>query len=43
MERVRTPPEGVSLAAEAIRSGRSRQVLARLVACSRGEADEGRR
>jgi anthranilate phosphoribosyltransferase len=42
-ERVRTLPEGVSLAAEAIRSGRSRQVLARLVACSRGEADEGRR
>jgi anthranilate phosphoribosyltransferase len=33
-ERVRTLPEGVGLAAEAVRTGRARDVLERLVACS---------
>jgi anthranilate phosphoribosyltransferase len=34
--RVETPVEGVALAAQAVRSGRARQVLEQLVACSHG-------
>jgi anthranilate phosphoribosyltransferase len=36
-ERVRTPREGVALAREAVRSGRARHVLDRLLECSRPE------
>jgi anthranilate phosphoribosyltransferase len=34
-ERVGTPRQGVALAEEAVASGRARQVLERLVVCSR--------
>jgi anthranilate phosphoribosyltransferase len=36
-ERVATPPQGVAVALEAIDSGRARQVLERLIACSQAD------
>lgn len=41
-ERVASPVEGVALASDAVKSGRARQVLERLVACSR-EPETGER